>query len=92
MSFTTSTISFLLLRSSHLVRRVVKRSEVRMQQRLLHRDALLRVECQHALAQLEGNGVGVGEVVREGDLGALVQRANVLFGLLKGKKGLKVKK
>lgn len=49
---------------TYLVIRVVILLEVGVRQRLLHRDALVRVEGEHAVQQVQRAGVGAGEQVR----------------------------
>ena len=55
-----------------------------MLQRLLHRDALARVEHQHALNQVDGQRVRLGVEAREGHAGGVGQGADVAARLLAG--------
>lgn len=52
---------FLKKRRNHLISRIIVLLQVRMGERFLHGDAVVRVEGQHLAKQIEGLGVSVGE-------------------------------
>ena len=63
-----------------LVRGVVPDVQVGVLESLLDRDTRRRIECQHAVQQVQRIGVGLREQLLEGDLGHEGQIAHVLLG------------